>query len=575
MAAAVSIGIRSAGPGWALQRDFARLLVVAIVLPALILCALLAWSEAHSLRTSAAAQLHSVAEATARDFDDFLDVHGAVATVLAERRSEERTLDDRTRWADDLARLRRSYPAFASMRVLDAQGRLVAVDPASAANATGPCFPMVARAAVPVVSDVYDAAGDGTPLACVAAPLRAGARFAGAVEGAMRVDAFAGPRAAWLRGYGYEALVVDRRGMVVFASEGVAATPQARLDAAANGRALLGVATSGVEMARVDEVLKEGGDAFAVAMPLASGWRLLVLLPKDTLDAQLWRTIGIMLALLVAVAAGVFAIAWWQMRRLSASVHKLLVQMQRFALDHAAQPIAPDSMPQELAPLANAMNQLTVRLADAYGATSRSLEEQRRLRASLEQVVDAREREIAQRTAELRNAVSELDRLSRTDALTGCLNYRGFREAAAVLWREARDKGTMLSALALDIDHFKAYNDRYGHPRGDNALKRFAGAVRSALYHREDVIVRPGGEEFIVFLPDTTLEQAMGVGERICASVLHADIAHAGSPIGVLTVSIGVATNMPEDGDDPEVMLQRADAALYRAKHAGRNRVSL
>jgi diguanylate cyclase (GGDEF)-like protein len=88
-------------------------------------------------------------------------------------------------------------------------------------------------------------------------------------------------------------------------------------------------------------------------------------------------------------------------------------------------------------------------------------------------------------------------------------------------------------------------------------------------------VVRPGGEEFIVFLPDTTLEQAMRVGERICASVLHADIAHAGSPMGVLTVSIGVATNLPEDGDDPEVMLQRADAALYRAKHAGRNRVSL
>jgi diguanylate cyclase (GGDEF)-like protein len=301
----------------------------------------------------------------------------------------------------------------------------------------------------------------------------------------------------------------------------------------------------------------------------------MVLMPKETLDAQLFRTIATMLGLLVAVAAGVLGIAWWQMRRLSMSVHKLLVQMQRFALEHASSPIEPKSMPKELAPLADAMNSLSDRMADAYRATSRSLEEQRRLRASLEQVVDAREREIAQRTAELRNVVAELDRLSRTDALTGCLNYRGFREAANQLWREARENGTMLSALALDIDHFKAYNDRYGHPRGDNALKRFAGAVRSALYHRDDVIVRPGGEEFIVFLPDTTLEQAVRVGERICASVLHADIAHAGSPVGMLTVSIGVATNLPEDGDDPEVMLARADAALYRAKHQGRNRVSL
>ena len=451
MAAAVPIGIRSAGPGWALQRDFARLLVVAIVLPALILCALLAWSEADSQRSTAAAQLHSAAEASARNFD-----------------------------------------------------------------------------------------------------------------------------VAWLRGYGYEVVLVDRNGAVVYASDGTALAPRARLADQPRTQALLDVPTgSSADMVRVDGVLRDDRDAWAVALPLQSGRRLLVLLPKDALDAQLWRTIGLMLALLVAVAAGVFAIAWWQMRRLSTSVHKLLQQMQRFALEHAAHPIAPESMPQELAPLADAMNQLAVRLADAYGATSRSLEEQRRLRASLEQVVDAREREIAQRTSELRNAVAELDRLSRTDALTGVLNYRGFREVAAYLWREARDNGTMLSALALDIDHFKAYNDRYGHPRGDNALKRFAGAVRSALYHREDVVVRPGGEEFIVFLPDTTLEQAMRVGERICASVLHADIAHAGSPMGVLTVSIGVATNLAEDGDDPEVMLQRADAALYRAKNAGRNRVSM
>lgn len=282
-----------------------------------------------------------------------------------------------------------------------------------------------------------------------------------------------------------------------------------------------------------------------------------------------------MLGLIAVVAAAVLVIAWWQMRRLAVSVQRLLGRMQRFALDHAPAPIEPESMPQELAPLAEAMNQLSERLGEAYRATNRSLEEQRRLRQSLEQVVGAREREIAQRTQELRNAVSELDRLSRTDALTGCLNYRGFREVAASLWQDARASGRPLSALALDIDYFKAYNDRYGHPHGDAALKRFAGAVRSALYHREDVVVRPGGEEFIVFLPDTTLEQAHGVGERIVASVRNADIAHGGSPLGVLTVSVGVASIQPGDGDDPEIMLGRADAALYRAKAAGRNRVAL
>jgi len=461
MAAAVSIGIRSAGPDWALRRDFARLLVVAVVLPAVLLCALLAWSEAASQRANAAAQLHAMADIAAN-------------------------------------------------------------------------------------------------------------------QGTRDADAFAARHAAWLSSHGYDAALVDRRGVVRYATDGLALAPDSQLDATPVGQALAGIAPGDASrLQRIDGVLRDGGDAFAATASLDAGGRLIVLLPKSTLDRRLWRTIGVMAGLLVAVAAGVLGIAWWQMRRLTSSVEKLLVQMQRFALERASSPIAPESMPQELAPLADAMNQLTDRLAEAWGTASRSLEDQRRLRASLEQVVDAREREIAQRTQELRNAVAELDRLSRTDALTGCLNYRGFREVAASLWRDARGNGTMLSALALDIDHFKAYNDRYGHPRGDNALKRFAGAVRSALYHREDVIVRPGGEEFIVFLPDTTLEQALRVGERICASVLHADIAHAGSPMGVVTVSIGVATNLAEDGDDPEVMLARADAALYRAKNAGRNRVSL
>jgi diguanylate cyclase (GGDEF)-like protein len=583
MAAAVPIGIRSAGPDWALQRDFARLLVVAVVLPALIVCALVAWSQASRQRADAAEHLRSHAEITARNFDEFLNVHGAATRVLAARRSIESeegrsSVADRARWSGDLRRLRDQYPSFASMRVLDAQGLPIVAEPADrTGTAPGPCFAIAERDDTPAVSDVYRAAPNQPPVACVAAPIHANGRFAGIVEGAMRVETFSGQRVAWLREHGYEAVLVDRAGQVAYASSGLPYKVMERLDSTAGGKALRQVAPGApdADWQRVDGVLHDQADAYAIAMALDSGWRLLVLMPKETLDGQLFRTIASMMGLLVAVAAGVLGIAWWQMRRLSMSVHKLLVQMQRFALEHASSPIEPKSMPQELAPLADAMNQLSDRMADAYRATSRSLEEQRRLRASLEQVVDAREREIAQRTAELRNVVAELDRLSRTDALTGCLNYRGFREVAHQLWREAHESGTMLSALALDIDHFKAYNDRYGHPRGDNALKRFAGAVRSALYHRDDVIVRPGGEEFIVFLPDTTLEQAVRVGERICASVLHADIAHAGSPVGVLTVSIGVATNLPEDGDDPEVMLSRADAALYRAKHAGRNRVSM
>ena len=180
---------------------------------------------------------------------------------------------------------------------------------------------------------------------------------------------------------------------------------------------------------------------------------------------------------------------------------------------------------------------------------------------------------LTRRTESLRNAVAELDRLSRTDAMTGSLNYRGFTEAGERLWQAARDTGRPLSVLALDIDHFKRYNDLYGHAEGDGALRRFAGAVRSALLHADDVLARPGGEEFIVFLPGSTLEQAMKVGERVCQRVRDADIVHAASSEGRMTVSIGIATRQSGD-DEVEQMLRRADAALYRAKAAGRNRAS-
>ena len=206
-------------------------------------------------------------------------------------------------------------------------------------------------------------------------------------------------------------------------------------------------------------------------------------------------------------------------------------------------------------------------------------------------MLDQREQVIAERTESLRLAVSDLDRLSRTDALTGSLNYRGFLETGANLWREAGASNEPLSVLALDIDHFKRYNDLYGHAEGDGALRRFAGAVRSALLHADDVLARPGGEEFIVFLPGMEVvperqipapaplfakledKQIADLDAVLQQRVRDADIVHAASSEGRMTVSIGIATRQSGD-DEVEQMLRRADAALYRAKAAGRNRAS-
>jgi diguanylate cyclase (GGDEF)-like protein len=583
MVAAVSSGIRrSTGPGWALRRDFARLLVLAVVLPTLALVVFLSWSEGNTNRTVASDRLRTLAQWTARDIDDFLGVHRAAIQVLAERRSQERTVPDAARWQADFRRMRVRYPGLASLLVTDAAGRVVTSDPPSPGKggfdvSDRAYFTGLRMGGDAFVSGVFRGRVLSTgPLVAVAAPLRIDGRFAGVVAAPINVADFARLRSEWLKVRGIEALLLDRDAQVVYASDGIAHAPLDALAATPLGQAVASLPTAPADEAPLlSGALRGGGEAYAVRAPLDSGWQLVLMLPREELDARQRGGLLRMLAVVGLIAATVLVVAWWEIRRLSSSVRRLLERMQRFALDHASSPIAAESMPHELAPLADALNQLSERLGEAYRTTSASLAEQRRLRESLEQVVSAREREIATRTQELRGAVDELDRLSRTDALTGCLNYRGFREVTARLWHESRESDRPLAALALDIDYFKAYNDRYGHPQGDGALTRFAGAVRSALYRREDVVVRPGGEEFIVFLPDTTLQQAILVGERIVASVRQADIVHAGSPLGVLSVSIGVACRLDDDGSDPEVMLSRADAALYRAKGGGRNRVSL
>ena len=130
----------------------------------------------------------------------------------------------------------------------------------------------------------------------------------------------------------------------------------------------------------------------------------------------------------------------------------------------------------------------------------------------------------------------------------------------------------------MDIDWFKRYNDRYGHPAGDLALKRVVAAARSALRGEHDEIVRSGGEEFLLLLPGADRARVLDVAERVRQSVHAAGMPHEDSPLQALTVSIGAALATPAPGTGPASDVDRAiaeaDVALYRAKHAGRNRVS-
>ncbi len=178
------------------------------------------------------------------------------------------------------------------------------------------------------------------------------------------------------------------------------------------------------------------------------------------------------------------------------------------------------------------------------------------------------------REEELRRANETLSNLANKDALTGIANRRSFDEQLAAEWRRARRGGAPLALLAIDVDHFKKFNDCYGHVEGDACLRRVARVLDDTARRAGDFAARIGGEEFALLLPDTDLAKARVIGEALRESVEALNIAHQGSSSACVTVSVGVAATAGEHGRPlPDDLVDRADSALYCAKRAGRNRV--
>ncbi|MBC7645889.1 MAG: GGDEF domain-containing protein [Pseudopedobacter sp.] len=165
-----------------------------------------------------------------------------------------------------------------------------------------------------------------------------------------------------------------------------------------------------------------------------------------------------------------------------------------------------------------------------------------------------------------------LEMESRTDSLTGILNRRALCEEATRRLEESERLGLPISVLALDLDHFKRINDRYGHPIGDDILKNFVTLVKPAL-RPYDLLGRMGGEEFMVVLPQTVLEEARGVAERIRQTV-EDQLRSSLNSEARCTVSIGVAEHWEAEASVDD-LFKAADDALYDAKSGGRNRVSV
>jgi diguanylate cyclase (GGDEF)-like protein len=192
--------------------------------------------------------------------------------------------------------------------------------------------------------------------------------------------------------------------------------------------------------------------------------------------------------------------------------------------------------------------------------------------------IDQRKRQAQELLAvaeQLKQANEQLRQLSFHDSLTGLYNRRYFDEFLAREFKRAQRLGAELALIMLDIDYFKAYNDRFGHQAGDEALRQVAAALTSVVQRSSDLAARYGGEEFALVLPDTGQSASLAIAETLRQRVEALRLSHPDSPFGVVTISEGVAVKRPQPKEQASQLIEAADTALYCSKRAGRNRVSV
>ncbi|WP_028348336.1 sensor domain-containing diguanylate cyclase [Bradyrhizobium murdochi] len=181
--------------------------------------------------------------------------------------------------------------------------------------------------------------------------------------------------------------------------------------------------------------------------------------------------------------------------------------------------------------------------------------------------------QLSQRERELVATNDRLTVMASIDMLSGLANRRGFQSRLDFEWMKVQQYHSELSLLMIDVDHFKLYNDTYGHPEGDACLTRIGEALAGIAADNLGFAGRYGGEEFCLLLPNTGLQKALEIGESVRATVQGLALPHITSSYCTVTVSVGVAATLPNDAQTPGELIEAADAALYAAKHRGRNTV--
>ncbi|APW38607.1 GGDEF domain-containing protein [Rhodoferax koreense] len=361
------------------------------------------------------------------------------------------------------------------------------------------------------------------------------------------IESLMPPRA---RELGLSVFIFDRAGNVIYAPDGQTdrfAAEGQKLPVLDPARAIS--VGNGIHVAVVP--WKDGQDYLTSVVRLPArtpasdlGWHVVASMPVSVafIDERAATQRAIWVGLAVAVLAT--GLAWLAAARLSAHLSAITAAAGEVRAGRPGAQIPLLHSSADVHQLSTALHGMTERLMHVQEET---------------------EQRVRDRTRELEKATQELANQARTDPMTGLLNRRGFEPPWQHGLALARRSGRPLSVVMVDIDHFKRVNDTFGHETGDVVIKHLAQLMTSRL-RGTDWVARLGGEEFVAMLPDTDVDQA----ERIARELVQAMAAQELPAVGRVTISAGVAGLAP-DVDDGAMLLRRADAALYQAKHGGRN----
>lgn len=270
--------------------------------------------------------------------------------------------------------------------------------------------------------------------------------------------------------------------------------------------------------------------------------RLVIAVDEQSALAKIDRDIRVAYIQFVVLSLLVLIGAWFVAERLIVQPLRQMTNVaMRFGRGDLSTRASHDGMPHEFAPLADAFNAMAAQLAD--------------------------------RERDLLAANKRLTVLASTDVVSGLANRRSFENRLELEWKNATEKQHPLGVLMIDVDHFKLFNDRYGHPEGDACLRAIGELLANAAAETGGFATRYGGEEFLMLLPETDADRAAEIAERVCGMVADLTIPHLGADAGVVTVSIGSAALTPRPGEAAARLIGAADAGLYAAKRRGRNQV--